>query len=1040
MAITVTTTTVIVDETTGQQTNGSSGAADTTGNELTFGAGGTPTVPSAFSDALADVAGGLPTTGALSGFSTTATTGVNVIDYGGAAVSGVAFVASNNAPLAGAFSGLLTTDGTKIFLYTYSLNNNVVFGVKGNNNGTPNDPTDDFAVAPEDDIVNQPIVFAAYLEEGATGAKVWLVEYEPLTQLVQGSTAAAYDDAVSASGLFVKVDSLRTFDLTGAPSGQNLFLMYGDAKNTSVAGDEVALVVTAKNAASGGSVNTGQGGGGTTLGSNNQMIDPTEALVFTFVTNANPNFTVSNLDQNEADLEANIDFEGVFGSTTASFKVVQTQPNSKSSTLSISAYTTDAEPRATTSTPANEGFLAGYADDTPVSVVSVTVKNAAGVIIESEGPGTAGINGAAPLDIQFSTVNGVQVATVIGVKSGYTIEYTTSGTHNRVAIENTGVANTKTGAAFDIGGFGLPVTNTTNLPFNVLTFQDDGLAATGTAQTSEVDEDGLTGGNSGGAGDLNAADGINDDGGSEATTSGSIAAIFVAGADGIDSFGLSTDTSGLSTALTSKGGAVKYDVTGGTLTAYVDSGGTPNSLDGTDRLVFTLAVTATGAFNFSLIDQLDHPDTSTEDNLNLQLGSILMATDGDGDTATAAAEKLVITVNDDSPNALSAADISVPNAVDATPGTPTGTAALGSTGKVGADEPGTAKFVGVNGVTGTNGIVLTGDIVGNGINAPENLLADGLPVYLFGFGTSTLTATTSSINADPATNKVFTMTLDAANNVYDITMFKAFANLQDVDFGSFTVAPASGNPLTLVVNNIGGSTVDALFSGFEDTGPSTNPSGSSQTTVNVATVGVGVGTGQDFNFNANGAGTADDVTDRIRIQFLEDDGDGVLESGEAFTINRFTFIMNQNNSPADDGDMLVRVYDASNTELQITGILINGSTLVGSGGAPVASNDGGNVTATSAGLGYILDGLGGGTGGSTADNDTVTIITSAGYQRIDLSGIGADNSKDTYDILLKSLAVPVARDVTFELQAALADFDGDTSAADTFAVTLTGVA
>jgi hypothetical protein len=1014
MAITVTTTKVIVDETTGVQLNGSTGAGDLSGNEFVFGAAGAPTVPSAFSAALTDVATGLPSVGALSGFSTTASTGVNVIDYGGTIVTGAAFVGSNGLPLSGVDSGLQTTDGTSVFLYTYSLDNNVLFGVKGN-------------VNPEDDIANAPIVFAAYLQETSTGVKAWLVQYESMfNDTLQGNTAAAYDDPVSPDNvIFVALSQQTSFSLTGAPSGQNLFLMYGTPGDGNAGnGDEVALIVTATNAASGGTVNTGQGGGGTTIGSNNQMLDAGEGLTFTFVTNADANFTVPNLTSGEAGNVDNLnEFGGLFSSTSASFTVVQTQPNSKAGTLTLKAYTTDLEKDATGA----NSFLGGYADDVQVNITSVVIKDAAGNTVN--------------LSVDLSGLG----ATIVGVKAGYTITYTTAVAHQRAEISNTGVENTKTGADFDIGGFSLPSTTTTQLPFTALVFQDDGLSATGTAQTNEVDEDGLAGGNPGGLGDLNADDGTNDNkDGSEITATGNVSAIFVAGADGIASYGVSADTSGLSSTLTSKGEAVVYDVdTAGTmLTAYVDSGSTKGSLDGTDRTVFTLAITAaTGAYTFSLADQLDHSveddpntkavETSFEDDISLQLGSVVMAKDGDKDFVVAAGDRLVITVDDDSPDNLApaAAGVTIANVKDAT-----GSAALGYFGNVGADEEGSVTFV------GTNGSKLTGDIVGNGIAAPEPILADGSDVYLFGFGTSTLVATTDATNTDAA-SKVLVMTLNPdgsvqADDLWDITLLKSIAALQDVPFGNFTVAPSSGNPLTLVVNDIGGSTVDAFFSGFEDKGDSKNASSSTQVTVNVATVGVGVGTGQDFNSDANGAGTADDVSDRIRIEFLEDDGDKAIEAGEATTVNRFTFIMNQNNSPADDGDLLVRVYDINGTEVEITGIQINGTTLVGSGGAPVASNDGTTVTATDIGLGYILRGLGGGTGGSTADNDTVTIITSAGYARIDITGIGQDLAKDTFDILLKSLAVPTPRDITFAVQAALTDEDGDTSAPANLNVTL----
>ena len=61
-----------------------------------------------------------------------------------------------------------------------------------------------------------------------------------------------------------------------------------------------------------------QGGGPTTLGVFNQMIDPGETMVFTFVTNPNSGSTVPNLSQGEADSELNIQFTDVFTITGGS--------------------------------------------------------------------------------------------------------------------------------------------------------------------------------------------------------------------------------------------------------------------------------------------------------------------------------------------------------------------------------------------------------------------------------------------------------------------------------------------------------------------------------------------------------------------------------------------------------------------------------------------------------------------------------------------------------------------------------------------------
>ena len=66
-------------------------------------------------------------------------------------------------------------------------------------------------------------------------------------------------------------------------------------------------------------------------------------------------------------------------------------------------------------------------------------------------------------------------------------------------------------------------------------------------------------------------------------------------------------------------------------------------------------VNANGSYTFTLLDQLDHPTLNglagdnTENDLGIALGSIIQATDADGDTVAANANGLVITVDDDTP-------------------------------------------------------------------------------------------------------------------------------------------------------------------------------------------------------------------------------------------------------------------------------------------------------------------------------------------------------------------------------------------------------
>ena len=124
--------------------------------------------------------------------------------------------------------------------------------------------------------------------------------------------------------------------------------------------------------------------------------------------------------------------------------------------------------------------------------------------------------------------------------------------------------------------------------------------------------------------------------GASTMATGTLAGLVSFGADQPGTITLSPTTSGLPQNLTSNGAPVVYNVTGDLLTAYVDSGATAGVLDGTDRQVFTLQITdpATGAYTFTLLDQLDH-GLGTNDNdealLAINLSSVIVATDADGD-------------------------------------------------------------------------------------------------------------------------------------------------------------------------------------------------------------------------------------------------------------------------------------------------------------------------------------------------------------------------------------------------------------------------
>ena len=155
------------------------------------------------------------------------------------------------------------------------------------------------------------------------------------------------------------------------------------------------------------------------------------------------------------------------------------------------------------------------------------------------------------------------------------------------------------------------------------------------AQAGTVDEDGLPGGIAGGIGDV---------GGEATVATGNVSALFNSGADQPLTYNLNTVTTGLPT-LTSGGVAVTYAVSGNTLTASAGA-----------NTVFTFAVNGTtGAWTFTLVGHLDHAAGADENNLTINLSSIVRATNSDSDTVTAGATGLVITVNDDTPTASAVA-------------------------------------------------------------------------------------------------------------------------------------------------------------------------------------------------------------------------------------------------------------------------------------------------------------------------------------------------------------------------------------------------
>jgi T1SS-143 domain-containing protein len=163
-----------------------------------------------------------------------------------------------------------------------------------------------------------------------------------------------------------------------------------------------------------------------------------------------------------------------------------------------------------------------------------------------------------------------------------------------------------------------------------------------------------------------------------ATVSGSVFGVVNFGADGEGGFSFAANTVSTLQALglTSNGGTLSYAIVGDTVIAYVN-----NALGGyqplIDRTVFTLSLDHTsGDFQFKLFDQLDHVAGGGK-NTDLQgangvvsgldFGSLIVATDGDGDSVTLNG-KLTIEITDDIPKITSFHETGATVTVDETAG------------------------------------------------------------------------------------------------------------------------------------------------------------------------------------------------------------------------------------------------------------------------------------------------------------------------------------------------------------------------------------
>jgi len=294
---------------------------------------------------------------------------------------------------------------------------------------------------------------------------------------------------------------------------------------------------------------------------------------------------------------------------------------------------TDASPLRTGETDSTESATAtgNFVIDAPDGVGSVTIEGTQiinnGVLVSAAPSFTTGLGNTFTVTAYDAATGEVTYQYTLDDNEIHKETDDPNTTPIETAFEDDSVSETFAVVLTDTDG------DTANSSITVKIVDDIPVASTTVLLTGTVDEDGVTGGIAGGTGDVT---------GENTVASGSVATLFNSGADAPLNYALATDTVTTLVALnlTSANAALTYAVIGDTVTATANSG-----------TIFTFKLTSAGAYTFTLEDQLDHASGSDENDLPINLSGIITAKDADGDSVTAAASGLIITVDDDTPTA-----------------------------------------------------------------------------------------------------------------------------------------------------------------------------------------------------------------------------------------------------------------------------------------------------------------------------------------------------------------------------------------------------
>jgi hypothetical protein len=265
-------------------------------------------------------------TAAVDGQATTQLLTIN----NGAGLTDLGFAASDGSVLSGQTSGLFTTGGKEVFLFS-DTDNNIVLG-KYDSNG---------------DTVPDTVAFVLVLEEiknnsgVVTGGKVWTIAFEALNHTENPLDPTDHDNVIDLTDkLFVKASQEVVFgSFDDAPANQNAWTPIDNNPNST---SDIQLLVTglnlvaqdAANDSYGDSVNTRA----TSLGSGSQSVTNGKALRFDFVTGIQ-----TPIDNTAADFTQSIAYGDHSEISGAGVSIVQSTPTSTRLDIEVSIFDVQAD-------------------------------------------------------------------------------------------------------------------------------------------------------------------------------------------------------------------------------------------------------------------------------------------------------------------------------------------------------------------------------------------------------------------------------------------------------------------------------------------------------------------------------------------------------------------------------------------------------------------------------------------------------------------------------------------------------------------------